>query len=137
MPFLAGAWRSVIAAELQHLAARAGVHLRERALPGGGGGAFGRPAVARPREVARGAAVLPGDLLACEVIAAWPAAVVLARIVLLRGAQRAAMAGVLAGLLAASCRPGITSPSPDAAWSMPAAVPGEAASGGGTSTRRR
>jgi hypothetical protein len=33
------------------------------------------------------------------VIAAWPAAVVLARIVLLRGAQRAVMAGVLAGLL--------------------------------------
>jgi hypothetical protein len=28
VPFLAGAWRSVIAAELQHLAARAGVHLR-------------------------------------------------------------------------------------------------------------
>jgi hypothetical protein len=69
------------------------------------------------------------------VIAAWPAAAVLARIVLLRGAQRAAMAGVLAGLLAA----------------VPAghhlAVPGRglvnagggargAASGGGTSTRR-
>ena len=108
VPFLAGAWRSVIAAELQHLAARAAVHLRERAGPGGAGGACGPPAVTRPREVARGAAVLPGDLLACEVIAAGPAAVVLAPVIRPPRAQRAAMAGVLIGLLLLAVMPSLT-----------------------------